>query len=168
MIYTLMNTTTLDILRREDFNSAPPQLPLAKGLQWVVVREIAPPVIDEATQRNDQAPLTLQEDGTYGRAWTTVALTQQEIDIRAARVAAETAERDARVAAAAAFAAQFASDTDALNIAKADTVVKYLVNHTPAEISTYVQTSVTSLATAKDLLAKLAVAVSVLAKDRLR
>jgi hypothetical protein len=63
---------------------------------------------------------------------------------------------------------QAADDAAALAYAKADTVIRYLVTHTPAEIEAYVQTNVTNLATAKDMLAKFGVALSVIAKDRLR
>lgn len=43
-----------------------------------------------------------------------------------------------------------------------DIVIKYLTTHTAEEINTYIQTNVTSLATAKDVLAKLAVAIGVI------
>ena len=64
--------------------------------------------------------------------------------------------------------ARQAADAEAKTTVKGDAVIQYLVTRTPAEINTYVQTNVTSLATAKDLLAKLAVAVSVLARRDLR
>jgi hypothetical protein len=64
--------------------------------------------------------------------------------------------------------AQRQADESARGEAKADNVVQYLVAHTPAEINTYVQTNVTDLVGARNLLAKLAVAVSVLARRELR
>src|SRR3990167_9715719 len=60
------------------------------------------------------------------------------------------------------FAIQMA-DLLAKEEARADVVLQYFVSHTPKECATYVQTNVTSLATARDVLAKLAMAVSVLA-----
>lgn len=59
-------------------------------------------------------------------------------------------------------------DSVAETLAKADPVIKYLVSHTPAECAAYVQANVTSLATAKDMLAKMAMALSVLARRNLR
>lgn len=43
-----------------------------------------------------------------------------------------------------------------------DVVLTYLKNHTPAEINAYIQSNVNNLASAKDVIAKLAAAVSVL------
>jgi hypothetical protein len=65
-------------------------------------------------------------------------------------------------------AAQEAGDETSKQSAKADSVIQYLVSHTPAEIAGYVQSNVTDLASAKNVLAKLAVAVSVLARKELR
>lgn len=157
MRYSLINIDIMDIVRRADFDAPPPQLPIAKGLQWAALVEPPQPVIDEATQRAERSALSDLGGGSYGYTWTIVALTQQEQDAREARLAAEQAAQ----ALAAADAADLAT-------AKADSVVRYIVTRTPAEINTYVQTNVTNLATAKDLIAKLAVAVSVLAKDKLR
>lgn len=64
--------------------------------------------------------------------------------------------------------AQQQADAAALEAVKADQVIRYLVTHTPAECAQYVQTNVTNLATAKDVLGKLAMAVSVLAKKEFR
>jgi hypothetical protein len=64
--------------------------------------------------------------------------------------------------------AQQAGDADAKQKAKADQVIQYLANHTPAEINNYIQANVTDLASAKKVLAKLAVAVSVIARNELR
>lgn len=52
--------------------------------------------------------------------------------------------------------------------AKTDLVVRYLRDHTPAECVSYVQTNVTDLASAKDLLKKYAVILCVLAKQNFR
>lgn len=60
------------------------------------------------------------------------------------------------------------ADADAIVTAKADNVIQYLVTHTPTECAQYVQTNVTDLASAKTLLAKFAIALSVLAKQSLR
>jgi hypothetical protein len=64
--------------------------------------------------------------------------------------------------------AQQSADSEAKMEAKADAVINYLVTHTPAEINNYIQANVTDLASAKKVLAKLAVAVSVIARNELR
>ena len=60
------------------------------------------------------------------------------------------------------------SDAAAKSTAQADVVVQYLINHTPAECSAYVAANVTNLASAVSLLQKMAMALSVLAKQSLR
>lgn len=57
---------------------------------------------------------------------------------------------------------------DAKAEAKADNVVQYLRDHTPAECEAYVQTNVTDLASAKALLKKFAIVLCVLSKQNLR
>lgn len=76
--------------------------------------------------------------------------------------------RTAHEAAAAARAAQAAADTAARDEARADTVVQYLRDHTPAECAAYVQTNVTDLASARQMLKKFAIVLCVLAKQTLR
>jgi hypothetical protein len=49
--------------------------------------------------------------------------------------------------------------------ARGEAVVKYLLTHTPAEIEAYVAANVGSLAEAKVVIGKLAVAVAVLARE---
>lgn len=48
---------------------------------------------------------------------------------------------------------------------KADAVITYLTNHTPAECVQYVQDNVTDLASAKAFLKKVAMALSILSKQ---
>jgi len=72
------------------------------------------------------------------------------------------------------------ADADALVQAKGDATIQYLVHHTPAEIDAKVRqlvnangvtnlaTAVTSLKAVEDLLVRIAIALSVAAKDRLR
>lgn len=52
--------------------------------------------------------------------------------------------------------------------AKADAIVQYLRDHTPAECEQYVQNNVTDLASAKAFLKKVAAILSVLSKESLR
>jgi hypothetical protein len=59
-------------------------------------------------------------------------------------------------------------DAAARDAAKADAVIQYLVNHTPAECADYVQSNVTDLASAKQFLKKVAMALSMLARSELR
>jgi hypothetical protein len=65
-------------------------------------------------------------------------------------------------------AAQDQQDSDSVAAAKGNAVIQYLVTHTPAQCVAKVQTDVTSLATAKDMLGYFAVALCVLARDKLR
>jgi hypothetical protein len=67
------------------------------------------------------------------------------------------------VAAAAAAADALANKQSA----KADAFVNFLATKSPAEVSARVQADVTDLASAKGVLTKLAIAVSVLARDQL-
>ena len=78
------------------------------------------------------------------------------------------AANQAAATARAALAAQVAADQTSVATVKVDPLVQYIVSHTPAEISTYVGTQVTSLATAIPVLQKMAFVLSVLAKDKLR
>lgn len=64
--------------------------------------------------------------------------------------------------------AQAQTDTAAIVAVKADTVIQYLRDHTPAECEAYVQAQVTDLASARQLMKKFAVALCVLAKGNLR
>lgn len=114
--------------------------------------EVPAPAFDPATQTVDAvdpAPV----NGVWTQQWAVRAATQAEIDAYAAQQAA---------------AVQSAAEAKAKTEAKADSVIKYLVTHTPAEIAAKVGTDVTSLAAAKTYIAKLAVAVSVLARKELR
>lgn len=52
--------------------------------------------------------------------------------------------------------------------AKLNPVINYLVTHTNAEIATYIETNVTNLSTAVEILKHLATAIAVLAKRELR
>lgn len=52
--------------------------------------------------------------------------------------------------------------------AKADTIVQYLRDHSPAECAQYVQDNVTDLARAKAFLKKVAVVLCALSKESLR
>mgnify|MGYP003418809020 FL=1 len=71
-------------------------------------------------------------------------------------------------AAKAAMEAQHADDEQAMHLAKADSVIQYLVTHTPAESDAYIRANVTNLATAVNMLAKFAVALCVLSKREFR
>jgi hypothetical protein len=86
-------------------------------------------------------------------------------DAEAADLLKPTPEQEA---AAAAAAAQAADAADAKAAAKADNVIQYLRDHTPAECEAYVQANVTDLASARALMKKFAVALCVLSKQSLR
>lgn len=116
------------------------------------VADVSAPTFDPATQAVDDLDPVLV-NGVWTQQWAVRAATQAEIDAYAAQQAA---------------AVQSAAEAKAKTEAKADSVIKYLVTHTPAEIAAKVGTDVTSLAAAKTYIAKLAVAVSVLARKELR
>lgn len=90
------------------------------------------------------------------------------------------APADPKTAEQLAAEVQATVDADALVQAKGDTTIQYLVHHTPAEIDAKVRqlvnaagvtnlaTAVTSLKAVEDLLVRIAIALSVAAKDRLR
>lgn len=60
------------------------------------------------------------------------------------------------------------ADAQAKAEAKADGIVQFLRDHTPAECEAYVQTNVTDLASARALMKKFAVVLCVLSKQSLR
>lgn len=90
---------------------------------------------------------------------TIVSLTSEEGVDAATRTNAEASD-PARL--------QALADAQAKASAQADNVIQYLINHTPAECDSYVQTNVTDLASAKAFLRKVAIALCVLAKMELR
>lgn len=63
---------------------------------------------------------------------------------------------------------QTTSDALDKQAAQADTVIQFLLTHTPAECSAFVGTNVTNLATAVNMLQKFSIALCVLAKSNLR
>ncbi len=80
----------------------------------------------------------------------------------------EIADAQARTAAEQPAIAQRIADAEASSAAKADATIAYLVSHTPAECYAKVQTDVTDLASARQMIGRLAMAVSVLARRELR
>ena len=81
-------------------------------------------------------------DTTWTQVWSVVAASAEEIAARQAKVA-----------------------DDAAKIAiKADSFVGTFIAMTPAQVETYVQNNVTSLATAKDVIAKMGVMLLLLAR----
>lgn len=74
----------------------------------------------------------------------------------------------AEAAAKAALDAQQLDDAQARASAKTEAVIQYLVTHTPAECDAYVHANVTNLATAVNLLGKMAMALCVLSKREFR
>ena len=76
--------------------------------------------------------------------------------------------KDDKDAAQSAIAAIAQSDDQAKAAGKSDTVIQYLVTHTPAECAAYVAANVNNLADAKAFLGKVAIALSVLARREFR
>jgi len=83
---------------------------------------------------------------TWTQQWEIRLLSQDEIDARV----------------------QINADVAAIDSAKLDAVIQYLVTHTPDECAQYVQDNVTDLASAKAFLKNVAKALSVLARKELR
>lgn len=90
-----------------------------------------------------------------------VQITNAEAIVLQAPTPQEVADR----AAAAAAAAETLANKQA---AQADAVVQFLATKSPAEVYAKVQADITDLATAKVMVGKLAVAVSVLARSGLQ
>lgn len=86
-------------------------------------------------------------------------------DAEAAVLQAPTPQQVADQIAAAALAA---ADLAARQVAKADTLIDFLIQKTPAEVVARVNSDITDLASARQVIGKLAVAISVLAKQNLR
>lgn len=137
------------IIRTAEFDAAPPVLAEAKGMVWLELVETAPPKYDPITHDLSPAdPVIL--DGKCVTQWAVVAM-PAEI------AAGNKLEHDQQLA-----------DTVLRDTAKADVLIKYLLTHSAAEIQTKVQADITTLATAKTMIARLAVAVGVLARRELR
>jgi hypothetical protein len=86
-------------------------------------------------------------------------------DAEAAILQAPTPAEQAAIDAAAALAAAYLL---AKQQAKADALVTFLIDSTPAQVVTRITSDITDLASARQVIAKLAVAISVLAKQGLR
>jgi hypothetical protein len=149
---------TIDQLRAEYPNLVLPRNPTPEQLsaEWNVytVVQTGQPVFDPLTQKVVQ--ITPAYNGALSRwetQWQVVALSAEELAIVAAKQAAQ------------AQAAQDTADTDA---AKADATIQYLISHTPAQCYQKVQTDVTDLASAKVMLGRMAMALSVLGRNTLR
>lgn len=92
----------------------------------------------------------------------------QVIQLTAEEEAAAIARHNEIEAIEAPKRAQAAADAAAKAEAKADNIVQYLRDHTPAECAQYVQGNVTDLASAKAFLKKVAIVLCVLSKESLR
>ena len=143
-----------DLVRDNPDTSFPADITLGLLAEWGVypVAPVARPTFNPATQAVDELAPALV-GGVWTQQWAVRAATQAEMDAYAAEQAA---------------AAQAVADQSAKAEAKADATIKYLVTHTPAQIAAKVDADITNLAAAKAYIAKLAVAVSVLAREELR
>lgn len=89
----------------------------------------------------------------------TITLTPEEEADSVARTAAEAIDP---------VRLQHIADAQSKAEAKADAIVQYLRDHTPAECANYVQDNVTDLASAKAFLKKVAIVLCALSKESLR
>ena len=122
-----------------------------------------------AGRSTNVAPVNLSEsviDGALRSNWTGHAW--EERAYSATAIQNWQAEKAAAKAAADALLAHEQADEVEKQLARADATIGYLVNHTNAEINTKVQTDITNLATAKDIISRLAIAVAVLSRKELR
>lgn len=142
---------------RSDFpdTSFPQDVTLMGDLHLFQVFPVAvsePPLFDPATERLDEdEPVAV--NGTLTQRWRVRPATQDELDLAAQKLAAQQ---------------QAAEDAAIRTTAKLDGTILYLLTHTAAEIEAKVASDVTNLAAAKTFIAKLAVAVGVLARHELR
>lgn len=119
------------------------------------VTAAAPPSFSETTV-----------DGALRANWTGYGWMMLPYSVAAiADYEAALAAQAAQIAALKALAAQ--DEQDKVD-AKSDPVINYIINHTNAQIVAKIQSDVTSLATAKDMMGKIAVALAVLVRKELR
>jgi len=114
-------------------------------------------------------PISFSEstvDGALRANWT--GHQWEMLSYSVAAVADYEAALIAQAAEIAALKAQLEVDEAEKQSAKLDPVINYLATHTNAQVAAKIQTDITSLATAKDMMAKLGVALAVLARKELR
>lgn len=132
-------STTIDGVTYPNFRDAA----LRTLLGITEIAEPTPPV----DYSEDTYYRTEQDDAPY------VVYTQKSSE----QIAAVMAEKD-----------RIATDTAALEYAKAVPVIRFLATHTPTECENWVQANVTDLASAKTLLKNYAIALCVLARREFR
>lgn len=115
------------------------------------VAETAAPVPTEAQRVDELTPVLIGD--VWTQQWALRPATQAELDLAAQKLAAQQ---------------QAIADDAIRDTAKLDPTIQYLLKHTAAEIEAKVRADVGSLAAAKTFIAKLAVAVGVLARRELR
>lgn len=115
------------------------------------VAETAAPVPTEAQRVDELTPVAI--GGVWTQRWALRDATQAELALAAQKLAAQQ---------------QAAEDAAIRTTAKLDPTVQYLLTHTAAEIEAKVKADITNVATAEVVIAKLAVAVGVLARRELR
>jgi hypothetical protein len=126
--------------------SFPPRRAMSEE-QWTSrgaypVVETPRPVIDDATQRIDGYSIT-GSGATWTQVWNVVAKTQEEQDAYAESLEANSARESIR----------------------SDNGVRQLLKTTPNQINNFIDNNVTDLDSAKDVLKRLARAVSVLGRE---
>lgn len=112
--------------------------------EWGVykVTTLAKPVFDPLTQKLEEATPADSGGNTWTKGWNIVPLSAAELE----------AVQD---------------ETDATTI-RADATVRALITGTPAQIENYINTNVTNLATAKEVLIILAKAISAIGKQQFK
>ena len=115
------------------------------------------PEYDPITQYPHEIAPVKDIKGIWRQTWSIATLDTDTI-----------AANQAAAAITAAAAAQAAQDVTDIAAVKDDATVRYLTTHTPAQCYTKVQTDVTDLASAKVMLGRLAMALSVIGRNTLR
>jgi len=137
------------------FPDEPTKIPAETLAEYNVFR-VGPtplPVYDPMTQKV-VAVDPVWADDQYVQAWDIIALTQEEMDQKVIEEAARVAAEEDQLL--------YEQGVDNL---KTDRQMRQFFKATPAQIDNYIETNVTSLATAKSVLKMLAKAVSVLAHE---
>jgi hypothetical protein len=140
------NPVTLPVPGTGIATSFPPRSAMSEE-QWTSrgaypVVETTRPVIDEATQRIDGYSIT-GSGSSWTQVWNVVAKTQEEQDAYAESLEASSARQSMR----------------------SDNEVRQLLKATPNQINNFIDNNVTDLDSAKDVLKRLARAVSVLGRE---
>lgn len=144
--YTLrkFQQDNLNVSIRKDWTTVPEER--LNDYNIFVINEVARPAPSDLITKNVVQGDYVWNGNRLDQAWTETDASAEEV-----------AKRQ-----------QLAADLAAVESAKLDTTLQYLITHTPAEIYAKIQSDATDLSSAKDILGRLAIAVSLVIKEVLR